>query len=78
MTKIFLDTGLGLSKKENKIDLVESLVNKKTEKKTEKVKFLLRLFHEVKCFYLTLVCCQKEAVEGAINQAVGTGARFSL
>ena len=50
MTKILLDTGLGLSKKENKIDFVESLVNKKTGKKTEKVKFVLTLFHEVKSF----------------------------
>ena len=36
-----------MSKKENKIDFVESLVNKKTGKKTEKVKFVLKLFHEV-------------------------------
>ena len=78
MTKIFLDTGLGLSKKENKIDFVENLVNKKTGEKTEKVKFVLRLFHEVIFFYLTLLCCQKGAVEGAFNQAVGTGASFIL
>ena len=32
-----------MSKKENKIDFVESLVNKKTEKKTQKVKFVLKL-----------------------------------
>ena len=27
-------------------------------------------------FYLTLLCCQKGAVEGALNQAVGTGTSF--
>merc|ERR1712113_1148855 len=36
ISKVSSKIGLGLSKKENKIDLVESLVNKKTEKKTEK------------------------------------------
>ena len=35
-----------MSKKENKIDFVESLVNKKTGKKTEKVKFVLKLFQK--------------------------------
>ena len=46
-----------MSKKENKIDFVESLVNKKTGKKTEKVKFVLEMFHAViffikPCFFL--------------------------
>ena len=60
------------------LNLLVGIMTNNTLIYKEKVKFLLRLFHEVKCFYLTLVCCQKEAVEGAINQAVGTGARFSL
>ena len=51
-----------MSKKENKIDIVEGLVNKKTGKKTEKVKFVLEMFHAV-IFFIKPCTCRQSLLE---------------